>query len=95
MGWDWSPLVDKETWTGTTWGQFIVSLVGCLVAIMGLGAAYTGYAGRDIGRLAFVALNLLSLSLIFGHPGVTAVAAPLVLLILAWHWKTGQKLAAA
>jgi TRAP transporter 4TM/12TM fusion protein len=77
-----------------TWGQFIVSLVGCLVAIMGLGAAYTGYAGRPIGRPAFLALNLLSLSLIFGHAGVTAVAAPLVLLILAWHWKTGQKMAA-
>ena len=78
-----------------TWGQFLVSLVGCLVAIMGLGAAYTGYAGRTIGRPAFLALNVLSLSLIFGHAGVTAVAAPLVLLILAWHWKTGQKLAAA
>lgn len=24
-GWDWAPLVDKETWTGTTWGQFIVA----------------------------------------------------------------------
>jgi TRAP-type uncharacterized transport system fused permease subunit len=31
-----------------TWGQFVASLVGCLVAILGLGAAYTGYAGaRD------------------------------------------------
>jgi len=68
-----------------TWAQFIVSLAGSIVAIMGLGAAYTGYFGRRIGRPAFVALNLLSLSLVFGHALVTAVAAPLVLLILAWH----------
>jgi hypothetical protein len=55
-----------------TWGQFVASLVGCLVAILGLGAAYTGYAGREIGRPAFLVLNVLSLSLIFGHAGVTA-----------------------
>lgn len=25
VGWDWTALVDKETWAGTTWGQFIVA----------------------------------------------------------------------
>jgi TRAP transporter 4TM/12TM fusion protein len=78
-----------------SWSTFAVALAGSVVAILGLGAAYTGYAGRAIGRPAFLLLNLLSLALIFGHPGVTAVAAPLVLLILAWHWRTGARLAAA
>jgi TRAP transporter 4TM/12TM fusion protein len=77
------------------WSSFAVALAGSVVAILGLGAAYTGHAGRTIGRPAFLLLNVLSLSLIFGHPGVTAVAAPLVLLILAWHWRTGARLAAA
>ena len=72
-----------------TWGTFLVALAGTVVAIMGLGAAYTGYCGRNIGRVTFVLLNVLSLSLVFGHPGVTAVAAPAVLLILAWHWRSG------
>jgi TRAP-type uncharacterized transport system fused permease subunit len=80
---------------GFSWGTFLVALAGTVVAIMGLGAAYTGYCGRSIGRVAFVALNLLSLSLVFGHAGVTAVAAPAVLLILAWHWRSGQALARA
>ncbi len=75
-----------------SWGTFLVALAGTVVAIMGLGAAYTGYCGRNIGRVTFVLLNLLSLSLVFGHPGVTAVAAPAVLLILAWHWRSGQAL---
>ncbi len=68
-----------------SWGQFAVALVGAVVAIMGLGAAYTGHFGRPIGRLAFWALNALSLSLVFANLEVTAVAAPLVLAILAWH----------
>jgi hypothetical protein len=66
-----------------SWGSFLVALVGIVVAILGLGAAYTGYCGRPWGGLAFLVLNVLSLSLVFGHPGVTAVAAPAVLLILA------------
>jgi TRAP-type uncharacterized transport system fused permease subunit len=78
---------------GFSWGTFLLALVGTVVAIMGLGAAYTGYCGRRVGRVAFVLLNLLSLSLVFGHAGATAVAAPAVLLILAWHWRSGQALA--
>ena len=78
---------------GFSWGTFLVALAGTVVAIMGLGAAYTGYCGRSIGRVAFLLLNLLSMSLVFGHPGVTAVAAPAVLLILAWHWRSGKALA--
>lgn len=73
-----------------SWSSFAVALVGSIVAILGLGAAYTGHAGRTIGRPVFWLLNILSLSLIFGHPGVTAVAAPLVLLILAWHRRSPQ-----
>ena len=77
--------------TNFQWVPFAVALFGAVVAILGLGAAYTGYCGRRIGRPAFVLLNLLSLSLVFGHVGVTAVAAPLVLLILAWHgWRRVQ-----
>ncbi len=72
-----------------TWLNFSVALLGSIVAIMGLGAAYTGFVARPIGRLAFVALNVLSLSLVFADPEVTAVAAPLVLLILAWHARAG------
>ena len=72
------------------WVPFLIALTGAIVAILGLGAAYTGYCGRRIGRVAFVLLNLLSLSLVFGHAGVTAVAAPLVLLILVWHGR-GQR----
>ena len=72
--------------------QFSVALVGTVVAILGLGAAYTGHAGGRNGRAirwpSFIALNALSISLVFGNPGVTAVAAPLVLLILAWHWRS-------
>ena len=78
---------------GFSWGTFLVAFAGTVVAIMGLGAAYTGYCGRPIGRVSFVLLNVLSLSLVFGHAGVTAVAAPAVLLILAWHWRSGQALA--
>jgi TRAP transporter 4TM/12TM fusion protein len=73
---------------GFTWGSFLLALFAAIVAIMGLGAAYTGQFGRRIGRMAFVALNLLSVSLVFADPKVTAVAAPLVLLILFWHWRT-------
>jgi TRAP transporter 4TM/12TM fusion protein len=78
-----------------SWSTFAVAVAGSVVAILGLGAAYTGYAGRAIGRPAFLLLNLLSLALIFGHPGVTAIAAPLVLLILAWHWRAGARLSPA
>jgi hypothetical protein len=52
---------------------------------MGLGAAYTGYIGRPIGKPAFWLLNVLSLSLVFANPVVASVAIPAVLLILWWH----------
>ena len=68
-----------------TWNGFLLALFATVVAIAGLGAAYTGQFGRQIGRAAFVALNLLSLALVFADPQVTAVAAPAVLAILAWH----------
>jgi len=75
--------------------QFATALLGTLVAILGLGAAYTGYCGSTIGRPAFWLLNLLSLALVFGQPLVTVVAAPLVLLILAWHARRGRVAAPA
>ena len=69
--------------------QFGISLVGTVAAILGLGAAYTGYCGRHIGRGTFVVLNLLSLSLVFGHDGLTLVVVPLIGLILWWHLRQG------
>ena len=67
----------------------VIVLGGTIGAILGLGAAYTGYCGRPIGRPAFWLLNVLSISLIFANPWVTAVAAPLVLLVLVWHARKG------
>ena len=43
------------------------------------------YCRRPIGRLGFVALNLASLPLVFGHLGVTLVAGSIVVGILAWY----------
>jgi TRAP-type uncharacterized transport system fused permease subunit len=64
---------------------FAVALAGAVIAILGLGAAYTGYCRRPIGMPAFLALNVLSLALVFGQPVVTLVAGSAVLAILAWH----------
>ena len=68
-----------------TWAAFGVAFVSTVVAIMGLGAAYTGHLARPIGALAFVALNLLSLALVFAHPLTSAVGVAGVLALLAWH----------
>jgi TRAP-type uncharacterized transport system fused permease subunit len=68
-----------------TWGGFAIALVSIVVGIMGLGAAYTGFVARPVGRLAFLALNALSLALVFANPWVSAVCVPAVLAILAWH----------
>ncbi len=68
-----------------TWSAFAIGLVSTIVAVMGLGAAYTGFVARPLGRLSFIVLNLLSLSLVFANPVVSAVAIPLVVGILAWH----------
>ncbi len=67
------------------WGSFALGVACALVAILGLGAAYTGQLRRSIGWPAFVLLNALSLSLVFAHPPVSAVAIPGVLALLAWH----------
>jgi TRAP transporter 4TM/12TM fusion protein len=72
-----------------TWTAFLTAAVSSIVAVMGLGAAYTGEIGRRIGTPAFIALNLLSLSLVFANPMVSAVAVPGVLAILAWHLRPG------
>ena len=56
-----------------------------VVAILGLGAAYTGHCGRPIGAPAFVAMNLLSPALIFSHLTVTLVCGAGVLVMLIWH----------
>ena len=67
------------------WAPFLIALASTAVAILGLGAAYTGRVTRPIGIAAFAALNVLCLALVFGHPGVSAVAITAVLAILAWH----------
>ena len=56
-------------------------------AVIGLGAAYTGYVNRPVRRPAFWALNLFSLSLIFANPTMSAIAVPVVLFIVAWHMR--------
>jgi TRAP-type uncharacterized transport system fused permease subunit len=68
-----------------TWPVFLLALSCAVVAVMGLGAAYTGYFGKPIGAVAFILLNLFSLSLIFANPVVAAIAVPAVLAILLWH----------
>jgi hypothetical protein len=60
-------------------------LLGIVIAIMGLGAAYTHHCGRPIRPLAFWLLNLLSLPLVFGHLVTTVICGSAVLAILAWH----------
>ena len=68
-----------------TWSAFLLASLCAVVAVMGLGAAYTGFVGRPIAKPTFWLLNVLSLSLIFANPVVAAVAIPGVLLILLWH----------
>jgi TRAP transporter 4TM/12TM fusion protein len=68
-----------------TWAAFSVALISTIVAILGLGAAYTGQVVRPIGAVAFIALNVLSLSLVFAQPWVSAIGVAGVLAILAWH----------
>ncbi len=63
-------------------GMMLVGAVAAVIATLGTGS----YA---LGAVAGTAAGL-ALSLVFGHAGVTAVAAPLVLLILAWHWRSGR-----
>ena len=70
-----------------SWPPFLIALVSITVAVIGLGAAYTGYIRRPIGRIAFVLLNLFSLSLIFANPIMSAIAVPAVLLIVAMHMR--------
>ncbi len=67
------------------WIPFLTALTGIVVAITGLGAAYTGYFGRPIGWVAFVALNALSVGLVFGDPLATMILAPAVIAILLFH----------
>ena len=69
-----------------TWSAFLVAFLGMVVALSGLAAAYTGYFGRRIPWPIFVALNFLSISLVFGNPVVNAVAAPIVILLMWWLW---------
>lgn len=69
--------------------QFALALSDTVIAILGQGAGYTGFCGRPVGRIAFVLLNLFSLSLVFSNLGVTLVAGSAVLAIVAWHLRPG------
>jgi TRAP-type uncharacterized transport system fused permease subunit len=73
------------------WPDFLHAMTATIIAIIGLSAAYTGYFGKKIGWPAFIALNLFSISLVFANPVVTAISVPVILLILYWHYKSGQK----
>jgi TRAP transporter 4TM/12TM fusion protein len=66
-------------------GEFALASACAIVAVMGLGAAYTGFVARPIGRVAFFLLNVFSLSLIFANPWVAAISIPAVVVILLWH----------
>ena len=68
-----------------TWSGFLIALVSVVVAVVGLGAAYTGFIRRPIGRMGFLLLNVFSLSLVFANPTMSAIAVPVVLLIVAWY----------
>ncbi len=68
-----------------TWPAFVLAASCSIVAVMGLGAAYTGYVGRPIGKTGFWLLNVFSLSLIFANPWVAAVSIPVVLGVLLWY----------
>jgi TRAP-type uncharacterized transport system fused permease subunit len=70
-----------------TWPSFLLASACAIVAVMGLGAAYTGFVARPIRGPSFWLLNVLSLSLVFANPVAAAVAIPGVLLILLWHNK--------
>ncbi|MEY4653419.1 MAG: hypothetical protein RI884_2000 [Pseudomonadota bacterium] len=70
---------------GFNWAGFLLAAMCAIVAVMGLGAAYTGFVARPVGRPAFVLLNLFSLSLIFANPWVAAVSVPAVVFLLLWH----------
>lgn len=72
------------------WPEFLNALIATLIALIGLSAAYTGYFGIKIRWLAFTALNLLSISLVFGNQVATMVAGPAILLILYWHYRQGK-----
>ncbi|MCB2004743.1 MAG: TRAP transporter permease, partial [Rhodoferax sp.] len=56
-----------------SWSAFIVAIISITVAIIGLGAAYTGYLARPIGKPVFVLFNVFSLSLIFANPVMSAI----------------------
>ncbi|MFN0183313.1 MAG: TRAP transporter permease [Aquabacterium sp.] len=71
------------------WLPFLGALTATVIAVLGLGAAYTGHCGRTIGRPAFLALNALSLPLVFCDWRVTLVCGSAVLAILAWHGRPG------
>jgi TRAP-type uncharacterized transport system fused permease subunit len=68
-----------------TWPAFLLAATCSIIAVAGLGAAYTGYAGRPIRQPAFWTLNVFSISLIFANPWVAAISIPVVLGVLLWH----------
>ena len=67
------------------WPDFLLASTSAVVAVAGLGAAYTGYLARPIGKPAFLVLNVFSISLVFAHPWISGVGIPVVLAVLAWH----------
>lgn len=73
------------------WSTFIVATLCAVVAILGLGAAYTGFLERPIGRRAFWTLNVFSISLIFTNYQVAMVSIPVVLGVLYWHMHSSPR----
>ncbi len=75
---------------GFNWPDFLHALLATIVALIGLSVAYTGYFGTKISWPSFVALNVLSISLVFANPTVTMISIPAILLILYWHYRQGR-----
>ncbi len=65
--------------------EFATALLGAVLAIAALGAAYTGQMARPIGRIGFVLLNVFALSMVFSNTGVSIVAGIVVIALLAWY----------
>ena len=67
------------------WAEFSVALASAILAIAALGAAYTGQLVRPIGRVGFLALNVLAILMVLPNKPVSIVCGVLTLAMLAWY----------
>jgi len=67
------------------WAEFLVALPGAVLAIVALGAAWTGWFIRPIGRWTSLLLHVCAFAMVFSNPIATAIAGTVVLAVLAWQ----------